>query len=410
MSEHDDLLDGDPSLPERDVLESWMVPPPAADFTDRIMEHVDTHLAAARPVASVVPPRRGGLRWAVVGVGMVAAAALVLGLVQLGGSGPAASLEPTVPVAAPSPAATLAVVPRAVPVGQVVVETTPSDSTLLVDGAAVSGSSPYLVSGLSAGSHRLEVMREGYLTSEHSVQGGADHRLSVSLSRRDVVLLLVVDPPLAQVQLRARDQVVDIGHDGSRHALRREPGMRYRIEASAPGYLSRTVELPPTAEPDQTVRLILAPDPDQALPAKAPAAGSRRPSGLPSADSRSPDLDDPFASRYPSSSGEKKDPFAGRDPSSPTTAGDVLDPFLPKAKPGKSKPAKAKPGKLRIGTKPGAAPARIRVDGKLVGTTPLMNVSVTPGRHEVQWHWPDGRTSMRMVTVREGETRVLKAE
>src|SRR5690606_40712561 len=116
-----------PVLPKRAVLEAWTVPEPAQDLTDRVLAHVDASPLGARPDAApdapdvpdapdapdapvvALPRRRGGLGLAVVGVAMVAAAALVLGLVQLVRASPpedartAAGAAPA-PATAPSPA------------------------------------------------------------------------------------------------------------------------------------------------------------------------------------------------------------------------------------------------------------------------------------------------------------------
>lgn len=82
-SEHDDDdRDDAPALPEREVLDAWRVPAPAPALTDRVLAHVEAALplaaVAGRPVTS---PRRGAAL-VVVGVAMLAAAAVVLGVAQ----------------------------------------------------------------------------------------------------------------------------------------------------------------------------------------------------------------------------------------------------------------------------------------------------------------------------------------
>ena len=72
------------------------------------------------------------------------------------------------------------------------------------------------------------------------------------------------------------------------------------------------------------------------------------------------------------------------------------------------KPA-AKTATLRIGTKGGVPPAKVYVDNKFVGTTPLMKVMVTPGKHTVKFTWTSGRAPQTdNVNVGDGETKVLK--
>lgn len=110
---------------------------------------------------------------------------------------------------------------------------------------------------------------------------------------------------------------------------------------------------------------------------------------MPRAKSRaaSPGLKDPFAT--PSS-----DPLA-TDEGSP----DLMDPF--------TKPTKGK-GTLRIGTDPGLGPAKVLVDGKAVGTTPIASLKVTAGRHRITWIWPDGRETIQVVDVVADETQLVR--
>jgi hypothetical protein len=70
--------------------------------------------------------------------------------------------------------------------------------------------------------------------------------------------------------------------------------------------------------------------------------------------------------------------------------------------------ADAEVATLRIGTNAGVAVADVFVDGKRVGPTPIAAFEVSPGKHTVQWKWPDGRVITEQVTVNPGETRTLK--
>ncbi|MCX4245761.1 PEGA domain-containing protein [Paraliomyxa miuraensis] len=100
-------LEGAPQLPDRELLAAWTVPEPAIDLAERVMEHVEAGLPASETseegATSMEDRRRGGYGWALVGVAMVAAAALVLGLSQLWRSEPrvTAPVVVTVPVAVP---------------------------------------------------------------------------------------------------------------------------------------------------------------------------------------------------------------------------------------------------------------------------------------------------------------------
>lgn len=114
-TDHDDDRDDDrddaPALPDRDVLDAWRVPPPAVDLTDRVLAHVEAGLPLATVTTLPVAPRRG-LGLAVVGVAMVAAAALVLGLTHSWNHPPAAEPAPAAVAAPPLDAEPAAVVPE----------------------------------------------------------------------------------------------------------------------------------------------------------------------------------------------------------------------------------------------------------------------------------------------------------
>lgn len=115
----------------------------------------------------------------------------------------------------------------------------------------------------------------------------------------------------------------------------------------------------------------------------------------PARDERAPNLEDPFSGKSPKAASEEHKVYR-----------ELKDPFEPKAEPKAAKAAKT--AKLRIGTEYGHGPAKVYVDGKYVGMTPLMNVKVAPGRHTVKWVWPDEDAAKATFEVEDGETLVLK--
>lgn len=374
-----ELYDDEPTLPERDLLEAWEVPMTSPELTDRIMSRLDGMSAAPSPRRD---QRRGQgrLEWAVVAVGMVAAAALVLALVRPGSS-PPAELPAAAAVTGPGAVASAASAGPAARVPTLVVRTEPADATVHIDGVPVAGPSPFSISGLRSGAHRLTVEREGYLPVERTVEGGMATELPIELPRRDVVLSIAVDPPDATVTLLTEGERVEIGSDGGRHLLERRAGLRYEVEASAPGFLTRRITLPLTGRADQEVRLSLVPDP------AAPEPRSR-----------------PSRSRLSGSSPDLEDPFGGRR-GDEATAGVLMNPFSA----GDDEPEPVELARLRIGTGAGDPPAKVFVDGKLEGTTPIMTIEVEPGRHRVEFRFPDGRSKTIVVTVEAGETKVVKS-
>lgn len=125
-------------------------------------------------------------------------------------------------------------------------------------------------------------------------------------------------------------------------------------------------------------------------PADAPRPGSAEPSDPEPAETSEPEP--PPGSKAP----EVEIPFIRPQPK-------------PEAKP-QPKPDPRKTATLRIGTAPGRGWADVSIDGKHVGRTPIMNVKVRPNRsHTVKWVWPQGESFTTTVTLKDGQTMVLKA-
>jgi hypothetical protein len=178
-----------------------------------------------------------------------------------------------------------------------------------------------------------------------------------------------------------------LGRDGARQLLSRDPDVRYEVEATAPGFMSRRIPLVFRGGADEVVTMSLMRDP-AAPPAPTVGASGVGASGL----------KDPFR-------GARVDPLESRASGS---SSDLLDPFRKRSADGKGKgDDSGKTAVLRIGTDTGASPAMVYVDGTRVGFTPL-KVKVTPGRHTVKWVWPDSMSSKTTITLEAGESEVVK--
>ncbi|MCA9710387.1 MAG: PEGA domain-containing protein [Myxococcales bacterium] len=394
MSERTDLdleppTDSDPPLPERDVLDAWRVPDPAPDLVDRVLQRLDAQTVETveiiAPKTSIDRAPHRGLGLALVGVATLAAAALVLALGPWRPSPPAAS--PDLAVATAPAVAEVAAEP--VPAGAtLVVRTVPLDASVWVDGTPLAGPSPFVVSRLPAGPHRIRVERDGYLPVERTLEGGAPVELPVELPLREVVLVIAVDPPGATVELLSDGVPLDIGSDGDRHVLRRDAGVRYEVQASAPGYLTRRVPLALGADADVPVSLSLVPDPDHPPAELAAAAGSRSAAGS-RRSSPVPALKDPFARRTLDEPESSEEDAVRRE---------LKNPF--------DEPPKT--ATLRVARKAGKGPVKVYVDGKYLGMTPLLDIKLAPGKHRVTGRWEDGTEQTVTVTLDADQNELVR--
>jgi hypothetical protein len=114
----------------------------------------------------------------------------------------------------------------------------------------------------------------------------------------------------------------------------------------------------------------------------------------------------PSKSRRPSSSKKKS------SSSSPTKSGGTIDPFGGGGGGGSKKKKKksggAKTAQIGIAPAPGAPPAKVTVDGKSVGKTPVVSVAVSPGRHTIKCTFPDGKTTSQTVSVSDGPKKIVR--
>lgn len=280
------------------------------------------------------------------------------------------------------------------------IQTTPADVQLTIDGQAIAGSSPFVVSDLAPGKHKVSIARDGFLPIEREIDLGAGGlSLPLTLEHRDVTLLLESDPPGAAMNLLVGGRAYAMGPGGTQYKLTRDAAAKYEVEATALGYLTTRIDLPFTGEQTQKVRVTLARDNNAtsgvAVPTTPttpvdPAAPPTTPSGTgvtPTTPATSPSAPPSTPPSTPST--RPKQPKAPKQPTPP-------------------KPAVAKTSTLRIGTNAGVAPAQVFVDGKLVGTTPIAGVKVAPGKHKVKWKWPDGREVTTSVDVADGEMKTIK--
>ncbi|MCA9711079.1 MAG: PEGA domain-containing protein [Myxococcales bacterium] len=252
--------------------------------------------------------------------------------------------------------------PTATPPGALAIQVTPADATVSVDGKPLAGASPFVTS-VAPGKHKIEITHGAHLdyVTEVDVPEAGLSLPPIVLAPKAVKLLLELVPLDAQASVVSGGQPVGTGKNGEQlPVVRSKPDMAYEIQVSAPGYTSITQPIVFTGEAIQTVKVTL------------PKAAGTEP------------------------------------PPDPTPATNGGGSSRPKPKP-KPKP-KAKTATLRFAPKAGVPPAKVYVDGSLVGTTPIPNYKVTPGKHTIKFTWASGRApKSETVTVGDNEIKTIKA-
>ena len=350
--------DANDELPPRALLDAWEVPEASSDLENAIMSQIDAAAPAAdasrRPNSLVVPLLAG-----------IAAAALVVAWLAVTRTPPAATPAP-VEVVGPGPApeeSEPVIVPDATAeLGMLTLNVDPDEANILVDGEALDGTSPFIISGVEVGKTiDLEISAPGRLMVRRSVEVSTAATVDIHLAEKSVMVSTELTPSSVELELEA------ISESGttrrpveSTFLLERDRDTDYFLIAKARNHLDRRLRIGFSGRSAQFIDVVLEPDPRSA----------------------------------------KLRTNAGTEPENEGA----------KPKPEKKKPkAKAMTATLLIGTNMGVDPAKVYIDGKFIGHTPQSNVAVTPGRHTVKWHWPSGKMVTQSVTVADGQRKVVKA-
>ncbi len=247
-------------------------------------------------------------------------------------------------------------------VGGATLELTPADAEVSVDGNVIAGNaSPRALTGLSVGTHKLKVSKGAdYLPSEQDlvVVANASPTIPVKLALKNVTIEVTADPATATLELLAGETATAMTN---KHALAREPGVDYKVRATAAGYTTTTVPISFDGSATSAVTVTMAKD-----------AGS----GATAVNNTPP----------PENGGETK-----------KSGGTKKTP----------QPPKPKTAEFKVGVAPGNPPADVYVDGKKEGRT-VCTVKVSAGSHTVKWKWDDGTSSTQKVSIKDGESQILK--
>lgn len=401
MNERDHRFDPDDAWPGPQLLAAWTVPTLPTEFADRVL--FGMHAQRSIPVAPRVRSRVPSTVAATIAVALAMAALVVLVLAPRGGLGPAHDTSTTdaATVAHPVHSTT-----------SLVLEVSPRDAIVRVDGTAVAGPTPFVATSLAIGPHEIQVRRDGYVPLTKVVE--IDHeglRLALALDVAEVVLEVVIDPPDADVRLLAGARELARSHGSGRFSIHRVDSEEILVEVSAGGFHARRVPVRFSGTPQDRIDVALVPDVGTAAPAVeplVPATPAPRATPRRTAPARG-DIFDPFERRGPTPptpppqrvSPDLQNPF--HEPTPPgDISGDLKDPFHGSA------PAATPTAVLRIGVVRGSGPAEVFVDARPIGSTPIGLLKVTPGTHHVRWVWSDGRVFEQSIDVAAGDTKLLK--
>jgi hypothetical protein len=138
---------------------------------------------------------------------------------------------------------------------KIAVSTSPDQATVFCDGIE-RGASPLSVSGLLAGAHLIVVDKEGYLPAQRTVTVSAEGKsvVDIKLEKPSGLVLLRSTPVGADIEING-------AHRGKTPLLLTDlPFGKYRIKASSLGYLSRDVEFEIENRSPQLVSVSLTSD------------------------------------------------------------------------------------------------------------------------------------------------------
>jgi eukaryotic-like serine/threonine-protein kinase len=251
--------------------------------------------------------------------------------------------------------------------GVVQVATTPADATVAVDGRPVSGSSPFVIRGLTTGAaHTIVVEKQGYKLWSSQFEA----RPEESLRLPDVVL----EPVESGFALDSVPSGAHVSVDGQQldqttpvRVSALGPG-DHRIRVEADGYApwESSLKVVPGVVLDLPVAQLIArtPEPVRRSDGSQSGVSAGADPGRREVVQRRPVIPRNPPPAVPAKPAPAARPEAAKPPSDRSVAA--------------APAASAAMGTLRIQTRPWS---RVYVDGLAVGTTPLMSLATRAGRH-----------------------------
>jgi uncharacterized membrane protein YgcG len=274
----------------------------------------------------------------------------------------------------------------------------PPDATLMVDGEAVGGSSPFEVAGLEFGSHALKVEKDGFIAIEKDVELDSDSReLELALKPEEFELAVRSDPSRVVFGLYEKDSDDRIERGYTPETVEGLSGDKtYVVKFEKSGYEDLEETYEPSSKLEQELEVELDREGERSEPiAKRDPKPDRNSTGGSTGGSDS-------AGSSTSNTGS-----SGSSGGSSSGDGDTVakkDPKPEKKDPPKKKPAGS--GTLTIASKPAA---QVLINGRDIGQwTPVRNYKVKAGRHEVEL--VNDKFNLKKtyyVTVKDGENKQI---
>jgi hypothetical protein len=264
----------------------------------------------------------------------------------------------------------------------VMVETTPREATVTIDGRALaSAASPYTLAGLATGEHVLQVQKPGF----------EDYRQVLTLSEQETKRVVSVN--LNAVAKAEPPPVEPIAAPEPQAAVPPPPPVskwhaKSKGSASTAGMSAQEIAKQHRSE----------------VRAAKIAAHWREAHGLPPRENTLADsVDVTEVSRPTHAKHEPRAPRQAREPREPREAASHSASSAAVAAPA----AESGTGTLQINSRPWA---NVYVDGQMVGHTPQMGLSLPAGRHTIKLENPTMNMSKSLsVTIHAGQT-VTKVE
>lgn len=270
--------------------------------------------------------------------------------------------------------------------GQLRVTSIPDGATVTCDGV-LRDATPITVKGLGAGDHLVVVQKPGFAEARRTITLNAGQKAALDIALEPVTGLVLVDtvPSGAEIEVSG-------AHRGKAPLLMTDlPVGRYRVKGSAPGFVTREVDLEVKDRVPARIKIALVSDSAKLVLTSTPAGATVTLNGI------SKGVTPCEIERVPSGNSKVVISLADFSPFQQEirlAAGEEqkIDVQL-----------KPLPGALSILTSPNGA--KVYVDEELRGQAPLILDTVAAGSHAVRVELDGYETQSRTIELAKSQTR-----